>query len=82
MADHDSRRPDEKPFRIVDVWLDEETWAYYAARAQASGRTLEAQIVYELQVNHELAVPDPGDVDATQRGQVFRRMRSGALLQG
>jgi hypothetical protein len=82
MADRDSRRSDEKPSRIVDVWLDEDTLAYYARRAETAGRTLEAQIVYELQVNHELIVPDPGDVEATQRGQVFRRMRSGSILQG
>jgi hypothetical protein len=43
---------------------------------------VEAQIVYELKVNHALTVPDPGDVDVTQRGQVFRRMRSGSILQG
>ena len=44
------------------------------ARAEASGRTLSAQLVYELQVNRGLCPPGPGDREATERGQLFRRI--------
>jgi hypothetical protein len=81
MADHDPHRPDKK-MRRMDVWLDEDTLAHYQARAQASGRTLEAQLVYELMVNHGFTVPDPGDLEATQRGQIFRRIFGYKPLNG
>jgi hypothetical protein len=67
---------------LVDVELDEETLAHCEARAQASGRTLEEQINYELRVNHELSPPDPGDQEAAQRGELFSRMRNGDTLNG
>ena len=73
---------DDNEEELVNVTLDAETLAHYEARAQASGRTLEAQIRYELEVNHGGTVPDPGDAEATQRGQLFRRMFRGRILQG
>jgi hypothetical protein len=81
MADHDPGGPDKK-MRRMDVWLDEDTLAHYQARAQASGRTLETQLVYELMVNHGFTVPDPGDREATQRGGIFRRMIGHTPLNG
>ena len=72
-------REDEK---LIHIDLDEETVAHYEQRAEAAGRTLEAQIRYELAVNHGFTVPDFGDVEATQRGQIFRRMSKGRILQG
>ena len=68
--------------RLVQFTLDEETVAHYQQRAEAAGRTLEEQIIYELNVGHGLAVPDPGDSEATQRSQIFRRMSKGRMLQG
>ena len=67
---------------IIWVTLDEETSARYDRRAEAGGRTLEKQILYELKVRYGLTVPDPGDVEATQHGQLFRRMVQGHILQG
>ena len=78
MEEPDARESEE----LVNVTLDAETLAHYEARAQASGRTLEEQILYELKVDHGFTVPDPGDVEATQRGQLFRRMFQGHILQG
>lgn len=66
----------------VTAFIDDELRAFLTERAEISGRTLSEQLVYELQVNRDLTVPDAGDVVATQRGQVFRRMRSGSILQG
>ena len=80
MEKPDAREPEER--ELVNVTLDAETLAHYAARAQASGRTLEDQILYELEVNHGLTMPDPGDVEATQRGQVFRRIFAKTPLNG
>lgn len=73
---------DENEEELVNVTLDAETLAHYEARAHASGRTLEEQILYEFKVNRGDTVPDPGDAEATQRGQLFRRMHSGRILQG
>lgn len=67
---------------LVHVTLDEETLAHYDQRAEAAGRTLGAQLRYELEVVHGGALPDPGDREATQRGQLFRRMSTGRILQG
>lgn len=73
---------DREDDKLIWVTLDDETVAHYARRAEAAGRTLEKQILYELKVSHGLTVPDPGDVEATQRGQLFRRMSRGRILQG
>ena len=67
---------------LVHVTLDEETVAHYEQRAESAGRTLEAQLGYELEVAHGVTMPDPGDGEATQRGQLFRRMSKGRTLQG
>lgn len=75
----DDDREDEP---LVQCTLDEETVAHYAQRAEAAGRTFEAQILYELQVDHGFTVPDLGDVEATQRSHVVRRMVQGRILQG
>lgn len=73
---------DREDDKLMWVTLDDETAAHYARRAEAAGRTFEAQILYELKVDHGGTVPDPGDVEATQRGQLFRRMSQGRTLQG
>jgi len=75
----DDDREDEP---LVQFTLDEETVTHYARRAEAAGRTLEAQILYELTVDHGFSVPDPSDTEATQHGQLFRRMVQGRILQG
>jgi hypothetical protein len=80
MEEPDAREPEE--LEQVTVTLDAETLAHYETRAQASGRTVEAQIRYELEVNHGLCPPDPGDVEATQRGQIFRRIFAKTPLNG
>lgn len=67
---------------LLWVTLDAETAAHEARRAEAAGRTLETQLRYELEVNHGWCPPDPGDVEATPRGQIFRRMFQGRILQG
>jgi hypothetical protein len=72
-------REDEK---LVHVTLDAETMAHYEQRAESAGRTLEEQLRYEIEVNHGATMPAPGDAEATQRGQLFRRMFSGRILQG
>ena len=74
----DDNREDEE---LVWVTLNAATAAHLARRAQAAGRTLEKQILYELKIVHGGAVPDPGDVEATQHGQLFRRMFQGRILQ-
>jgi hypothetical protein len=68
----------------VLMWatLDEETVAHYETRAHAAGRTLNAQLCYELEVNHGLCPPDPGDLEATHRGEIYRRMFTGHPLNG
>ncbi|MCI0426910.1 MAG: hypothetical protein L0Z46_02695 [Nitrospiraceae bacterium] len=73
---------DREDDKLIHVDLDEETVAHYERRSEAAGRTLEAQLLYELEVNHGLALPDPGDVEATQRGQIFRRISTRRILQG
>lgn len=73
---------DREDDKLIHVDLDDETVAHYARRAEAAGRTLNAQLIYELSVNHSRAVPDVGDVEATQRGQIFRRIFKGRILQG
>lgn len=73
---------DQEDDKLIHVDLDEETVAHYEQRSEAAGRTLEAQIRDELAVNHGFTVPDVGDVEATQRGQIFRRIFKGRILQG
>ncbi len=73
---------DREDDKLIWVTLDEETAAHHARRAEAGGRTLEAQLRYELEVRHGRTVPDPGDVEATQHGQLFRRMSQGRILHG
>ena len=75
-------KDDREDDKIIHVDLDDETVAHYERRAEAAGRTLEAQIHYELEVNHGLALPDVGDVEATQRRQIFRRISTRRILQG
>ena len=72
-------RDDDK---LLHVTLSEKMMAHYARRAEAAGRTLEEQLRYELEVSFGLTVPGPGDHDAAQRGQIFRRMFKGRMLQG
>lgn len=66
----------------VSAFIDEEFCAVLTARADASGRTLSMQLVYELQVNRGRCQPDPGDREATERGQLFRRMFTQRPLNG
>ena len=73
---------DREDATLVRVDLDAKAVAHYARRAAAAGRTLEEQILYELKVDHGFTVPDPGDVEATQRGHMFQRMVRGRILQG
>ena len=77
---HDASANDED--EVFEVTLNAETVAHYETRAHAAGRTLNAQLCYEPEVNHGLRPPDPGDLEATQCGQVFRRMFQGRILQG
>jgi hypothetical protein len=62
--------------------LNEEEWAHFEQRAGAAARTLEEQLRYELGVGLGLRLPDPGDREATQRGQFFRRQRTHQPLWG
>jgi hypothetical protein len=62
--------------------LSEELFAHYEQRAEAAGRTLEDQLRYELGVSLGLTLPTPGDREATQRGQCFRRQRAQQPLWG
>ncbi len=62
--------------------LDPETLAHYQARARAAGRTLSDQLVYEFKVNRGLCQPDPADKEATERGELFRRMQTRSPLKG
>ncbi len=66
----------------IDLYLDEETTAHYEERTEAAGRTLGEQLAYEVMVNHGLTAPDPGDTEATQRGQLFQRIFQGRVLEG
>jgi hypothetical protein len=76
MADN---RKDDK---LIWITLSAEKAAHYEQRAEAAGRTLEDQLRYELETYFGLALPDPGDVEAAQRSQLFRRMSQGRILQG
>lgn len=66
----------------IHFTLSEEMTAHYARRAEAAGRTLEDQLRYELEVAYGLTVPDPGDGEATQRGQLYRRIHARRPLRG
>ena len=72
-------RDDEK---LLHVTLSEVMTAHYEQRAESAGRTLEAQLRYELEVNYGLTMPDPGDLEATQRGQIYRRIHAHQPLRG
>jgi hypothetical protein len=83
--DHDASKHDYQTYEgdeALNVTLNAETVAHLETRALAAGRTLNAQLCYELAVNHGLCPPDPGDVEATQRGQIFRRIFKGRPLNG
>lgn len=83
--DHDANQHDYPTYEgdeALSVTLSEETVAHLEARALAAGRTLNAQMCYELAVNHGLRPPDPGDVEATERGQIFRRIFTRRPLNG
>ncbi|MEO6112126.1 MAG: hypothetical protein ABIQ24_09915 [Nitrospiraceae bacterium] len=67
---------------LMWVTLYAETAAHLARREETTGRTLKEQMRYELEVIHGCALPDPGDFDATQFGQLFRRMVQRRILQG
>ena len=73
---------DRDKSNMLHLALSEELFAHYEQRAEAAGRTLEDQLRYELGVSLGLTVPTPGDLEATQRGQLFRRMFKGRILQG
>ncbi len=76
MEDDRDKRP------MLYLALSEEEFAHYERRAEAAGRTLEDQLRYELGVSLGLTVPTPGDLEATQRGQFFRRQRAHQPLWG
>ena len=67
---------------FVPIVLDEDAMAYYQGRAHVAGRTLEAQICYELSVTRGLVAPDPGDEDAAPPAALLRRMRTHAVRWG
>ena len=67
---------------LMYVTLNAETKAHYARRGKSANRTVEEQLRYELEVYLGLTLPDPGDCEATQRRQLFRRMSTGRVLQG
>ena len=67
---------------VVPVTLNEAEVAHVQRRAEFAGRTLEAQIRYEMEVVFGLTLPDPGDRAATQQGQLYRRMFQHRPLQG
>jgi hypothetical protein len=68
--------------RMLYLTLSEEMTAHYEQRAEAAGRTLEDQLRYELGGSLGLTVPTPGDREATQRGQFFRRQGAHQPLWG
>ena len=67
---------------LMWVTLHAETATHVARRAEAPCRTLAEQMRYELEVIHGCALPDPGDFEATQFGQLFRRIVQRRILQG
>lgn len=67
---------------FIPVNLDADTVAHYGRRAQAAGRTLEEQILYELEVNHRFRLPDPGDTEAAHRRNLFQRIHQRRILHG
>jgi hypothetical protein len=75
-------KEDREDDKLVRVTLDEETLARYARRAEAAGRTVEAQLRYELEVCLGLTLPDPGGRAATQHSQLYRRMFARTPLNG
>ena len=75
-------KDDRENDKLLHFTLPEETTAHYARRAEAAGRTLEEQLRYELEVSFGLTLPNPGDVEATQRGQLYRRIHARMPLLG
>ena len=67
---------------MLRLELSAKELAHYEQRAEAAGRTLEDQLRYELAVSLGMQLPTPGDVEATLRGQVFRRIRASQELWG
>lgn len=65
--------PEENLTR-AEIELDKETIEHYEARAAAAGRTLNDQIIYELNVHRGLVEPDPGDLEAEWSRRVFSRL--------
>jgi hypothetical protein len=67
---------------LVRVELSQDIMTHYARRAEAAGRTLQAQLCYELAVYHGLLVRDPGDIEAVQQSRFTRRRRKGRRWNG
>ena len=82
MAGDDARSNEHDPCESVEAELDQESYEHFANRAERAGRTLEEQIVYELQVNRGLRPPDPGDDEAGDRRRLFQRMFTQRPLKG
>ena len=73
---------DRDKSNMIHLELSDEEFAHYEQRAEAAGRTLEDQLRYELAVSLGLRLPTPGDREATQRAQCFRRQRTHQPLWG
>lgn len=82
MAGDDARSREHDQGESVEAELDQESYEHFADRAERAGRTLEAQIIYELQVNRGLHLPDPGDDEAGDRRRLFQRMFTQRPLKG
>jgi hypothetical protein len=72
--------PDNR--NMLHLELSDEEFAHYEQRAEAAGRVLEDQLRYELAVSLGWTLPTPGDREATQRGEFFRRQREHQPLWG
>lgn len=70
MPVHDDSAPHGEPTYIE---LDADIYEYVAKRAAQTGRTVGAQLLYELKARFGLIPLDPGDHDARMARQVLGR---------
>lgn len=66
----------------IETEIDADLYEKLEEKASLSGRTVSAQLVYELKVNRGLVNADPHDEEARLRGQVFRRIHARQPLHG
>jgi len=77
----ENQKPD-KDGHEIELHLSEDVIEDLTERGKLRGRTLEEQIRYELEVNHGLRPPDPGDTEQAEFARLHQRMTKGQPLQG